>query len=327
MAILIDPPSWPAHGTLWSHLVSDADYEELHPFAARLGLARRSFDLDHYDVPASLHRRAVELGARPVAARDVVHGLRDSGLRVRQVERDAVRPVRRRQYLAAEWASLGRRSSLDGTPEAEAAWLRLGDELLARWNEAHRHYHGERHLEDVLLSLNQLEVGGERIAAATLLAAWFHDAVYTGAAGDDERESAELAVSSLGAIGLDSALAQQVGGLILATTPALPQNGMSDPLAHLLDADLAIFASSEARYAQYTVDVRAEYAHVPEQDFRVARARILDAYLSRAAIYHAEASRRIWEDRARRNVGRELEGLRGGRGVSRGRPPGSAELD
>ena len=28
--ILIDPPMVPAHGRLWSHLVSDASYDELH---------------------------------------------------------------------------------------------------------------------------------------------------------------------------------------------------------------------------------------------------------------------------------------------------------
>ncbi|MBN9613926.1 MAG: DUF4031 domain-containing protein, partial [Actinobacteria bacterium] len=63
MAILIDPPQWPAHGTLWSHLVSDADYEE----------------------------------------------------------------------------------------------------LIRRWNEPHRRYHDERHLEDVLFALNQLGVRGEQV--------------------------------------------------------------------------------------------------------------------------------------------------------------------
>ena len=26
MSILIDPPVWPAHGTVWSHLASDASY-------------------------------------------------------------------------------------------------------------------------------------------------------------------------------------------------------------------------------------------------------------------------------------------------------------
>ena len=33
MTVLIDPPAWPAHGTVFSHLVSDASLEELHAFA------------------------------------------------------------------------------------------------------------------------------------------------------------------------------------------------------------------------------------------------------------------------------------------------------
>ncbi len=37
MAVLLDPARWPAHGTLWSHLVSDTSLAELHRLAqARL---------------------------------------------------------------------------------------------------------------------------------------------------------------------------------------------------------------------------------------------------------------------------------------------------
>ncbi len=52
VAVLIDPPSWPAHGRLWSHLVSDTSYDELHAFAEQLAVPRRAFEGDHYDVPA-----------------------------------------------------------------------------------------------------------------------------------------------------------------------------------------------------------------------------------------------------------------------------------
>ncbi len=34
MTVLIDTAMWPAHGTLWAHLVSDASLDELHAFAA-----------------------------------------------------------------------------------------------------------------------------------------------------------------------------------------------------------------------------------------------------------------------------------------------------
>jgi hypothetical protein len=87
MSVLIDQPMWPAHDTLWGHLVSDHSLEELHAFAAAAGLPRRSFDRDHYDVPAYRHDELVALGAEPVSVRQLVERLRGSGLRVTQREK------------------------------------------------------------------------------------------------------------------------------------------------------------------------------------------------------------------------------------------------
>jgi len=82
MTILVDPPLWPRHGRLWSHLVSDASLEELHAFAALAGLPPRAFDRDHYDVPDERHAELVALGAVAVGTRELVLRLRASGLRV-----------------------------------------------------------------------------------------------------------------------------------------------------------------------------------------------------------------------------------------------------
>ncbi|MBX3087408.1 MAG: DUF4031 domain-containing protein [Cryobacterium sp.] len=87
MTVLIDKPMWPAHGTLWAHLVSDSSLDELHEFAASCGLPERGFDLDHYDVPASRHAELIEAGAVPVSNRELVKRLSSSGLRVRQRDR------------------------------------------------------------------------------------------------------------------------------------------------------------------------------------------------------------------------------------------------
>ena len=53
----------------WSHLTADTT-DELHVFAARLGLPRRAFQtkpgkpaFDHYDVTDELRERAMALGA------------------------------------------------------------------------------------------------------------------------------------------------------------------------------------------------------------------------------------------------------------------------
>lgn len=85
MAILVDPASWPAHGRLWCHLVSDTSYDELHELAGRLGIPRRAFQGDHYDLPAELREQALTLGAMPVTGRELITRLRASGLRRRRV--------------------------------------------------------------------------------------------------------------------------------------------------------------------------------------------------------------------------------------------------
>lgn len=81
MTVLIDPPRWPAHGRLWSHLVSDESYVELHTFAAANGVPQRGFDYDHYDVPQERYLLLVAAGAVPVEARELVRRLTDAGLR------------------------------------------------------------------------------------------------------------------------------------------------------------------------------------------------------------------------------------------------------
>ncbi|MBO8186667.1 DUF4031 domain-containing protein [Streptomyces spirodelae] len=81
MTLYIDPPIWPGHGRMWSHLVSDVSYEELHSFAADLGCPPRAFDGDHYDVPASLYDAAVRAGAVPVGSKELLHRLTAAGLR------------------------------------------------------------------------------------------------------------------------------------------------------------------------------------------------------------------------------------------------------
>lgn len=84
MTVLIDEPIWPAHGTLWAHLVSDTSYEELHAFAAAAGIPERGFDNDHYDVPMERWNDLVTRGAQPVTGRELLRRLQVSGLRVRQ---------------------------------------------------------------------------------------------------------------------------------------------------------------------------------------------------------------------------------------------------
>jgi hypothetical protein len=87
--ILVDEARWPWRDRLWAHLVSDESYEELHQFAGRLGLPRRAFQGDHYDVTAEYRLRAIDLGAQPVPSRQLIARLRASGLRLGPAARRA----------------------------------------------------------------------------------------------------------------------------------------------------------------------------------------------------------------------------------------------
>jgi hypothetical protein len=82
--ILVDPAVWRARGRVWSHLVSDESFEELHAFAQELGLPSRAFHRDHYDLPSELRDDALALGATEVSSRELLRRLVASGLRRRK---------------------------------------------------------------------------------------------------------------------------------------------------------------------------------------------------------------------------------------------------
>lgn len=61
---------------LWCHMASTTSDRELHAFAERLGLSRRSFDRDHYDLTPARRSMAVELGAVEVSADELMYVVR-----------------------------------------------------------------------------------------------------------------------------------------------------------------------------------------------------------------------------------------------------------
>jgi hypothetical protein len=95
VTVLVDPlREYPDTGLPfrdWCHLVSDASFEELHAFAAALGIPRRFFQGDHYDLPAHVRDRALELGAVPVSTRELI--VRMAGPRGERARRRARRRV------------------------------------------------------------------------------------------------------------------------------------------------------------------------------------------------------------------------------------------
>nr|WP_300151557.1 DUF4031 domain-containing protein [Propionicimonas sp.] len=289
MAVLIDPPRWPAHGTHFSHLVSDTALGELLEFADANGVPVRAFDHDHYDVPERRHAELVAAGAVPVTEFELLRRLVASGLRVRTPDRTP-KPAQVLPVLAAAWHDL--------LPSAPG----LGRELVRRWQEPHRHYHDVRHLAQVLEALDVL--ADEPPPRPVLLAAWFHDAVYDGEPGTDEERSADLAAAELAEAGLPAAEVAEVARLVRLTIRHDPAPGDAAGV-RLADADLSILGQPPGRYHVYSRDVRLEYSRFSDEIFAAGRVRVLDALSSFDPLYRSATGQRLWEAQAAHNLAEE----------------------
>ena len=192
-----------------------------------------------------------------------------------------------------------------------------GRALLARYAEPHRRYHDQQHLEEMLSALDLLSPGPPPVAV--VLAAYWHDAVYDPHAPDNEARSAELAQSSLAALGVDDGLRLEVRRLVLLTAGHDPLPDDSGG-ALLCDADLAVLAATPDRYRSYASAVRQEYAHVGDADFRAGRSAVLRELLNRPYLFRTPTGRERWEQAARRNVGAELVQLSAPSGDAARRP-------
>ena len=184
----------------------------------------------------------------------------------------------------------------------------LRDRLAAAYGGPGRGYHDLGHLAEVLDRLEELAAAGEEFDGLEVrLAAWFHDGVYDGEPGAEER-SARWAEEALPRHGLDPARVREVARLVRLTERHDPAPGDRNG-AVLSDADLAVLAAPVERYEEYVAGVRREYAAVPEEAFRRGRRAVLEALAAQDPLFRSTAGRRAWEDAARANLARELARL------------------
>ncbi|MGI9156943.1 MAG: HD domain-containing protein [Marmoricola sp.] len=184
----------------------------------------------------------------------------------------------------------------------------IRDRLVAAYDDAQRGYHDLRHLAEVFARLDELS---DELSDALLLAVWFHDAVYesgTSAGDGNEERSAVMAERELATVDAPPMLVDEVARLVRLTEHHRP--GPDDLDGQLLcDADLAILAADDDRYAEYVAGVRAEYADVPEEAFRAGRLTILQNLLAKEHVFESARARDLWEARARANLTAEVGAL------------------
>ncbi len=171
----------------------------------------------------------------------------------------------------------------------------LFEDLMRRYSEPQRHYHSLQHLRECLTHFDAVRDVAHR-PADVALALWFHDAVYDVQAHDNEAASAKLAVVSLG--GTDQSM--HVADLIMATRhDAAPEAGDA---ALVVDIDLAILGAPPARFKEYEQQIRAEYAHVPDEMYAPRRTALMRGFALRSPLFSTPAIRARFEGPARRNL-------------------------
>lgn len=181
--------------------------------------------------------------------------------------------------------------------------LELWSELITRWSEPHRVYHGLAHLSAVLGVVDEFAEHATD-PDTVRLAAWYHDAIYDPRRTDNEERSAALAEEQLPGVGVSAARVAGVARLVRLTVSHDPEPADQDGEL-LCDADLLVLASPPAAYLGYAGAIRAEYAHVSADDFRAGRADVLRSLLDAARLFRLRQLAG-YEDAARRNLAAEL---------------------
>jgi hypothetical protein len=70
MTVYVDTMQAHFKGLLMCHMIADSEHE-LHAMAAAIGMQRKSYQGDHYDVPMHMKELAIRMGAREIGMRQL----------------------------------------------------------------------------------------------------------------------------------------------------------------------------------------------------------------------------------------------------------------
>ena len=190
----------------------------------------------------------------------------------------------------------------------QSMWQQLGvqspgtellHEVTQRYAEPQRHYHTMQHLDECFANFDT--VRSEAMHPAEIeLALWFHDAIYDVTCHNNEQQSADWVRSVFLSAGGSISVADRVHALVMVTCHNALPVALDDQI--LVDVDLSILAATPARFAQYEMQIRAEYAWVLEETYRRKRAEVLQSFLDRPSIYNTAHFKAYSEANARRNL-------------------------
>ncbi|HWR43004.1 hypothetical protein [Sporomusa sp.] len=198
------------------------------------------------------------------------------------------------RLLADRWQALTAKLGANA-PSSEKVFQMLLDS----YRQYFRHYHGCSHLVECFMYLDEIE---QELAHPELVeyALWFHDIVCVPSAKSNETLSAAAAAYTAAQLGLSTEFSRQAVRLILLTSHT--EAGGSRDGAYLTDIDLVVLGRDWNGFMDYERQIRAEYNHLAESDYRQGRQQVIEQFLQRNSIFQTKCFREKYEQAAKRNL-------------------------
>ena len=174
-------------------------------------------------------------------------------------------------------------------------------DLEKAYSNKSRHYHNLTHLKEMIASFeiyrDQLQNPNE-----ILFSIFYHDFVYSASKKDNELKSAEFALAILPE---NISLNKQLVFDAICATQQHQHNSIED-INWLIDFDLKILAKDWEDYKIYFEQIRKEYRIYPDFLYKPGRAKALKHFLEYEFIFQTNEFRGLYEEKARRNIEKEI---------------------
>jgi predicted metal-dependent HD superfamily phosphohydrolase len=188
-----------------------------------------------------------------------------------------------------------------------------GDFVLGLWDDPTRHFHNQAHLRYAINAFNLLEKETSPVErridqegrARIIFSLCFHDVFYDSRIPDSVNIDRSALLSTK--LGFD----RDVARLVRSTAHASRPKGLDE--SYIMDSDIANLGGSYDKVWTGTLQIRAEYSHVPLEKFIAGRTAILTRFLDRPSIYYSETGYRLFENPARANLTQLIHDLNSGR--------------
>jgi len=176
-------------------------------------------------------------------------------------------------------------------------------EIQTAYSKPNRHYHNLVHLDYLITNLSDIQNSLDDWQTIVLSVA-YHDIVYNTLKQDNEKRSANIAVTRLSLLNVPQWQKDKCYSQIMATkTHHFVEDSDTN---YFTDADLAVLGADSETYRLYTEQIRKEYHFYPDLVYNPGRKKVLKHFLAMPAIYKTPWFSNKFEKQARINLQNEL---------------------